>query len=131
MCCPFAIETAFQVTGESRFVADSKLKLVVLVGQVKTTLVPAGVMVSCGCGNEKLNTVPSPELPPRAAVPYKVLPDIINKPAALLPSLLVGLEGDGKAKRFANPVPFVLKANIVLSEDDIPYKVLPDKVKPG
>src|SRR5206468_4582530 len=36
-----------------------------------------------------LNTVPSPELPPPIAVPYRVLPDKIKPAHGLAPSLLV------------------------------------------
>ena len=50
-----------------------------LVGHVKMTFVPEGVMVSCG-RNERLNTVPAPKLPPAYAVPYRVLPDKTNSP---------------------------------------------------
>jgi hypothetical protein len=45
---PFVTETTFQITGEIRFVVDSKLKPVTLVGHVKITFVPEGVIVSCG-----------------------------------------------------------------------------------
>ena len=37
----------------------------------------------------KANTVPLPELPPRFADPYRVLPDKIKPPSGLAPSLLV------------------------------------------
>ena len=36
------------------------------------------------------NTVPSPQLPPLAAVPYRVLPDKINPAYGLAPSLSAG-----------------------------------------
>ena len=43
--CPL---TVVQTAGETRFVVDCKVKPVALVSHVKITLVPAGVMVSCG-----------------------------------------------------------------------------------
>ena len=81
--CPLtttgAGELVVQTAGETRFVVDCKVNPAALVGHVKITLAPEGMMVSCGgCGNERLNTVPLPELPPSYAVPYRVLPDKIN-----------------------------------------------------
>src|SRR5205814_495006 len=37
--------------------------------------------------NERLNTVPLPELPPSTVVPYRVLPDKTKSPYGLAPSL--------------------------------------------
>src|SRR5947208_669001 len=57
------------------------------------------------------NTVPLPEVPPRTAVPYKVLPDKINPPNGRAPSLLVA-EGSTetvvKLCSVVKPVPLVL-----------------------
>lgn len=68
-----------------------------------TTLVRLdGGIVICGemtGTGERLNTDPSPALPPRSDVPYKVLPDK-SKPARGVPPV-----NDWKA---LNPVPFVL-----------------------
>src|SRR5881396_1940409 len=76
------------------------------------TFEPEGVMVSCG-RNERLNTVPLPELPPEYAVPYRVLPDKINPACGLTPSLLTKLLDAVKLCRFVKPVPSVLTANTV------------------
>ena len=71
-----------QTAGEARFVVDSKVKPVVLVGQVKITFAPERIKASCGGGggNARLNTVPLPPVPPYGAVPYRVLPDKIKPP---------------------------------------------------
>ena len=71
-------ETVVQ-SAETRFVVDCKVNPAALVGQVKIIFTPEGISVSCGgvTGNEMLNTVPLPELPPPAAVPYSVLLDKI------------------------------------------------------
>ena len=63
-----------------------------MVGHVKMTFVPKGVMVSCGV-NDRRKTVPWFELPPPCVVPYRVLPDeLVIKPAnGTLPSLPVKL----------------------------------------
>jgi hypothetical protein len=87
-------ETMLQTTGETRFVVDCKVNPAASVGHVKMTLAPKGIMVRVGTGaltdpNERLNTVPSPELPPQPAVPYRVVPDKINPAYGLAPSLLV------------------------------------------
>ena len=75
--CPLATtgpgETVVQTADETRFVVDCRVYPVysnpaTLVGHVKITYAPEGVIVSCGL-NERLNTVPTPELPPPAAVP--------------------------------------------------------------
>src|SRR5256885_14144163 len=55
-----------------------------------------------------LNTVPLPELPPPAAVPYSVLPDKINPASGLAPS-----SGPAKLCNVVKPVPSVLTANTV------------------
>ena len=44
-------ETEVQVAGETRLVVDCRVNLVALVGQLRITLVPEAVMVSCGGGN--------------------------------------------------------------------------------
>lgn len=66
-------DTALQTAGKTRFVVDCNANPVALVGHDKTTFAPGITMVSCGGGNERLNTVPLPELPPADVVPYKVL----------------------------------------------------------
>ena len=52
--CPLTMtgagETVFQTAGETRFVVDCEVKTIAFVGHVKITLVPEGIMVSCGCG---------------------------------------------------------------------------------
>src|SRR5438874_730557 len=105
------------------------------------TFVPEGTIVSCG-RNERLNTVPLPELPPCSAVAYRVLPAKINPPCGPAPSLLVrggetkGLEVSVKLCRVVNPVPSVLTLNTVPSSElppanVVPYRVLPDKINPA
>src|SRR5436189_103441 len=99
------------------------------------TLVPEGVMVSCG-RNERLNIVPLPELPPSDAVPYRVLPDTINSAYDVAPSLLVEFESAVKLCRFVKPVPLVLTENTVPLPPlppacAMPYRVLPDKINPA
>jgi len=44
-------------TGEARFVVDCRVKPVKLVGQVRITFWPSGVMDNCG-GKTRLKTVP-------------------------------------------------------------------------
>src|SRR5271168_5223918 len=88
--CPFMTTGAGKLvlqTAGKRFVVDSKVNPAALVGHAKTMLAPQRVMASCGPGNEILNTVPPPELPPVTAVPYSVLRDKINPPAGNTPSL--------------------------------------------
>src|ERR1035437_8420771 len=114
--CPLtttgAGELVIQTAGETRFVVDCKVNPVSLVGHVKITLAPEGIMVSCG-GMKRLKTVPWPELPPTLAVPYRVLPDKINPASGTAPSLLVELLSVVKLYRFAKPVPSLLTANTV------------------
>ena len=132
-------ETLLQTVGETRFVADCKVNPVKLVGHVKTTLAPARMMVSGGGGgNKRPNTVPWPELPPPAAVPYRVLPDKINPAYGFAPSLLVAAPPDGVVKlcKFVKCVPSVLTLNTVPLPEvppyaAVPYRVLPEKVKPA
>ena len=93
MFCPLTTTGAgklvLQTDGETRLVVDCKVTPAALAGHDTTTFVPERVMVNCGGnGNERLNTVPSAELPPADAVPNRVLPDKIN-PVGLAPSLLV------------------------------------------
>lgn len=136
-------ETVFQAADKMRFVADCKVKPVALVGHVRTTLFPERVMVNCGGrladSSERLNTVPTSELPPWYAVPYRVLPDKI-KSFGNAPSLFMK-ESGGKASyaeklyKLVNPVPFVLTAKTVPfpalpPSDAAPYRVLPDKLNP-
>src|ERR1039458_10856348 len=85
-------ETLLQTVVKTRLVVDCKVNPVALVGHVKITLAPEGMIVSCGGGaltdpNERLNTVPLPEPPPADAVPYKVLPHKINPACGEAPSL--------------------------------------------
>ena len=72
-------ELVIQTTGGTRFVADCNVNPVALVGHDTMTFVPEVRIVSCGAmtGSVRLNTVPAKKLP-ACAVPYKVLPDIIN-----------------------------------------------------
>ena len=65
-----------------------KSKPATLAGHVKMTFVPEELMDSCGV-NDSLNAVPLPELPPKAVIPYKVLPDKSRPAEGLAPSLLV------------------------------------------
>ena len=103
--CPLTIRGAGRLvvhTGEARLVVDCNVKPVKLVGHVRITLAPEGMMVSCGGltdPNEMLNTVPKPltppapkihpYIPPFAAVPYRTSSDKIKPPLGLAPSLLV------------------------------------------
>ena len=62
-------ETLLQTVVETRLVVDCKVNPVTLVGHVKMTLAPEGNIASVGAGaltdpNERLNTVPTPKLPP-------------------------------------------------------------------
>ena len=82
-------ELVVQNADEPRFAVDCRVKPVVFVGHVKMTFVPEGRIVSCGTGNERLNAVPFPEVPPYDVVPYRVLPDKINPALGQAPSLLV------------------------------------------
>ena len=95
-------ETVVQSDGEPNFVADSKVNPVALVGHVKITFAREGTIVSFGAltaPGERLNTVPTPALPPLDAVPYRVSPDKIKPACGLAPSLLVGGKGpDGAVK---------------------------------
>src|SRR6266849_2897888 len=85
--------------------------------------------------SERLNTVPLPELPPKYAVPYRVLPDKINPPSGSAPSLLVYTPVElvlraVKLYRFVKPVPSVLSLNTVPlpplpPNSAVPYRVLP------
>src|SRR6266478_461836 len=77
------------------------------------------------------NTVPLPELPPPPAVPYSVLPDETKQAYGLAPSL-----PSAKSYRAVKPVPLVLTENTVPKPQSpphlaVPYKVLPDKIKPA
>ena len=125
------VELVVQSTPEPRFVVDSKMYPEALADQVKTTLVPERAMASCGRDSVKLNTVPLPELPPDAAVPYRVFPDKIKSVCGLAPS-----PPPVKLYRFVKPEPSVLMANSVpLLEVPpaivVPYSVLPDRVNPA
>ena len=77
------------------------------------------------------NTVPLSELPPKNAVPYRVLPDKTNPALGMLPSLPFV-----KLYRFVKPVPLVLTANtvpkpLVPPSLAVPYRVLPDNTNPA
>src|ERR1035437_6976542 len=81
-----------------------------------------------GGSNERLITVPLPELPPISAVPYRVLLDKINPATGNDPSL-----APVKLYRVVKPVPLVLTANTVPLPElppspPVPYKVSPDKI---
>ena len=111
-------ELVLQTAEEPRLVVDCKVNPMVLVGHVKITYGPEGTMVSCGRVTglgERLNTVPPPQTPPSAAVPYKAPPDKINPACGQAPSLLVPESGEIAVKlwRFVKPVPSVLTANTV------------------
>jgi hypothetical protein len=73
--CPLtttgAGELVIQTVGETRFVVDCKVNPVALVGHVKITLAPEGVMVSSGGPGEMVSrkTVPTAPAPPLEAVP--------------------------------------------------------------
>src|SRR5262249_11835516 len=74
-----------------------------------------------------LNSVPEPELPPYAAVPYKVLPDNVKPAHGAAPSL-----SPLKACNVVKPVPFVLTAKTVPllkapPRDVVPYRLLLQK----
>ncbi len=74
--------------------ADCKTNPATFLGHVKMTFVPEGLIVSdvpptLTDSSDRLNTVPLPELPPYAVVPYRVLPDKIKPADGLAPSLLV------------------------------------------
>jgi hypothetical protein len=71
-------ESLVQAVAETTFVVDCNVNPMALVGHVKITCAPEAIIVRCGGGNERLNTVPSPDRPPAVAVPYRVLPDKIN-----------------------------------------------------
>src|SRR5258708_21677769 len=90
-------------------------------------------------GNERLNTVPLPELPPCTVVPYSVLPDKSNPARGAAPSLLIyGKEAGVAVKlyRLVKPVPSVLRANTVPLPPlppacAVPYRLLPHKINPA
>src|SRR5665213_4465163 len=115
--------TLLQTAGETRFVVDCNVNPAALVGHVKITLAPEGIIVSCGgSGNERLNTVPLPELPPCAAVPYRVLPDKINPAYGVAPSLGLLIL---KLCRVAKPPPKMLTANTVPPPELPPRDAVP------
>src|ERR1043166_5777232 len=140
MFCPSAAigaeELVVQTVDEPRFVVDCKVYPVksnpaLLVGQVKMRSAPERASVSWGAGNEMLNTVPLPELPPKAAVPYRTLPDKIKPACGPAPSL-----PRVKLSRLKKPVPSVLRANTVpLPEappiSSVPYRVWPARINPA
>src|SRR5665213_614857 len=79
--CPLTMtalgETLPQTADETRFVVDCKIYSAVLAGQVKITLVPDGMIVSCGGGNLRLKSVPSPgarKPPPGPYSPWYAVP---------------------------------------------------------
>src|SRR5690349_24624985 len=82
-----------------------------------------------------LNTVPSPELPPYHATPYKVFPDRSSPPCGRYPSRLVfsGPLGPGKLCKATRPVPSVSILNTVPPPklpppEAVPYSVEPDEI---
>ena len=96
--CPLmmtgAVELVLQIAGGVRLVVNSNVNPEAVFVHVKITLVPAGVMLSCGADPKaRLNTVPYSTLvaglPPLYAVPYRVLPDKSNAALGWAPSLLV------------------------------------------
>src|SRR6266566_8885729 len=98
-------ETLVQNTGETRLVVDCKVNVVALVGQVRITLAPEGMIVSWGAltgPNERLNTVPLPAVAPPYAVPYRVWLEKIGPATGLAPSLR-----PVKLYRVVKPVPLV------------------------
>ena len=87
-----AVELVLQTAGGVRLVVNSNVNPEAVFVHVKITLVPAGVMVSCGADPKaRLNTVPLPAVPlpepPPSAVPYRVLPDKTKVPSGKAPSL--------------------------------------------
>ena len=86
MYCPLAITGAGRLVvqfPDVRSVADCRVhpeysKPAKFVGHAKMTFPAVVEMLNWGTGNEKLNIVPLPELPPQYVVPYSVLPDKIN-----------------------------------------------------
>src|SRR5690349_4911529 len=82
-------ETISQMAGGTRLVLDSKANPAASAGHLKTTSGPERAMLSCGCGNERLNTVPASDAPHCFAVPNRILPDKVNPAKGLAPSLLV------------------------------------------
>src|SRR5579859_155483 len=89
--CPLTMTAARELVAhaaETRFVVDCRMKPVTLVGHFKTKFVAEGVMVSCGGGSVRLNTVPLPQMPPPAVVPYSVLFNKIKPACGDAPSPL-------------------------------------------
>src|SRR6266481_769513 len=84
------------------------------------------------------NIVPPPLLPPPDVVPYRVLPDRIKLEYGLAPSLLVVPVAASSAVNVCTTVKFVrfvLTANtvplpFVPPRAVVPYRVLPDRIKP-
>jgi len=79
-------ETGIQTAGAVRLGVDCKVNPATFVGHVKMTLPAEAVIDSCG-GNEMLNIVPPPRVPPNWVVPYKVLPEKANPLRGKKPSL--------------------------------------------
>ena len=95
--CPLtttgAGELVVQTAGETRFVVDCKVNPAALVGHVKITYGPEGIIVSCGGRRQrKTEHRALPELPPSAVVPYRVLPDKINPAARAFTSVAAASE---------------------------------------
>jgi len=124
-------ETVVQTVVGTRFGVDCKVNSKALVGHVIIALVPERMIVSCGVGNERLNTMPLPLVPPPDVVPYNVLPDKIKLACGESPSGLFV-----KGCRVVKPVPLVVTANSVPSNElpplpAVPNRVLPDKINPA
>ena len=118
--CPLTVPGAARLVvtaDEPRFVVDCKVNPVALVGQLKMTFAPAGVIVSCGrvTGNVMLNIVPLPQVPPRQVVPYKLLPVKSNG-------------APGQAPLFGEPAKLwstVYPEPSLLSAKTVPWPALP------
>ena len=120
-----------QTVGGTGFVVDCNVNSRALVGHITIAFVPEKVIVSCGVGNVRLNTMPVPLVPPPSAVPYNVLPDKIKPACGEPPSGLFV-----KACRVVKSTPLVVTANSVPSNElpplpAVPNRVLPDEVNPA
>ena len=78
----------------------------------------------------KLNTVPSPRVPPPEAVPYSVSPDNARLASGRAPSLFVPDTVAGKVCTVAKFMPSVPILKIV-PPSVVPYSVPPDNTRPA